>query len=75
MLNYKQLTNLAKTAHTREILERLMKEESPEIKKAWLEEFAKVAECPKCGAHGFRLKRTTLNCKKCGYKIFAKQKF
>jgi len=56
------INKLAKTKEEREIAERIESESIPEIRKAWLEQFAKTAKCPICGSR-MRAQRNGFKCR------------
>lgn len=60
---------LASTDELKNILQTIKKEDIPEIRNAWIEEFMGKVVCPKCGAK-IIIKGNTAVCK-CGYKIRA----
>ncbi len=59
------LDDLAITSELREALTHLKQDSDPQVKKAWLDHFAKKARCPRCGGR-FELKGNRLICT-CGY--------
>ncbi len=58
---------LASTDELKNILETIKKEDIPEIRNAWIEEFMKKVVCPKCGKK-LRIWGNSAVCK-CGYKV------
>jgi len=58
---------LASTDELKNILQKIKKEDIPEIRNVWTEEFMKKVVCPKCGAK-IIIKGNTAICK-CGYKV------
>jgi len=58
---------LASTDELKNILQTIKKEDIPEIRNVWTEEFMKKVVCPKCGAK-IIIKGNTAICK-CGYKV------
>jgi len=58
---------LASTDELKEILETIKKEDIPEIRKVWIEEFMKKVVCPKCGKK-LKIWGNAAVCK-CGYKV------
>jgi membrane associated rhomboid family serine protease len=63
-----ELRKLAKTSKLKDIYLRIKKEDKPEIRNVWIEEFMNMAKCPKCGGE-FNVKRGKAKCSNCGYKI------
>jgi membrane associated rhomboid family serine protease len=58
---------LASTEELKNILETIKKEDIPEIRNVWIEEFMKKIRCPKCGKK-LRIWENTVSCK-CGYGV------
>ena len=58
---------LASTEELKEILEKIKKEDIPEIRNVWLEEFMKKVVCPKCKSK-LKIWGNTVSCK-CGYRV------
>lgn len=58
---------LASTHELKDILQKIKKEDIPEIRNVWLEEFMKKVVCPECGAK-IIIKGNTASCK-CGYMV------
>jgi len=58
---------LASTDELKDILQTIKKEDIPEIRNVWIEEFMKKIVCPKCGAK-IIIKGNTASCK-CGYRV------
>lgn len=58
---------LASTDELKNILQKIKKEDIPEIRNAWIEEFMKKVRCPKCGRK-LKISGNTASCK-CGYKV------
>jgi membrane associated rhomboid family serine protease len=60
------LKDLAHTEEAVEILERLENEDNPEIREAWLHEFADTVACPKCNGV-LEIKADRISCPRCGW--------
>lgn len=58
---------LASTDELKDILQKIKKEDIPEIRDVWIEEFMEKVVCPKCGAK-IIIKGNTAICK-CGYRV------
>ncbi len=62
------LRKLAKTSKLKDIYLKIKKEDKPEIRNVWIEEFMNMAKCPECGSK-FKVKSGKAKCGNCGYKI------
>jgi hypothetical protein len=62
-----KLEDLATTPELKDALDKIRGESQTDIRKAWLEYFAKRAKCPKCGS-GLELKGDRM-VSECGYEV------
>jgi len=60
------LEEVATTPHLKEIFNKIKKEDQPEVREAWLEEFFRLATCPKCSSKLYFDGRR-VECPHCGY--------
>jgi membrane associated rhomboid family serine protease len=67
-VDLQELRKLAKNYKLKDIYQKIKKEDKPEIRNAWIEEFLNTAECPECG-NEFKVKSGKARCFNCGYKI------
>ena len=67
VVSTERLEELATTPQLKSTLERIRGETQPDVKEAWLEYFAKHAQCPQCGSH-FELKGNKLK-SECGFEV------
>ena len=67
MLDLKALHELVHDEETSELFEKIYKEDVPEVRQAWLEQFVKKAQCPKC-RRGLAHQPGRFFCS-CGYKL------
>jgi hypothetical protein len=67
-IDLNELRKLAKTVKLKDIYQKIKKEDKPEIRNVWIEEFMMIAKCPECG-NKFKVKSGKAKCVKCGYKI------
>ncbi|MEM2899479.1 MAG: rhomboid family intramembrane serine protease, partial [Thermoplasmata archaeon] len=65
------LSTLATTPQLKEILQRIEKEDEDAIRLAWIEEFLKKAQCPKCG-NKFKIEGKDHAKCTCGLEVYAK---
>lgn len=56
------LEKLATTKKLKEVLERIQGEDTPEVRKVWLEEFGKNLKCPECSKKGMTYEKKTFKC-------------
>lgn len=66
-LDFDQLETFATNYKLKDMLERIKKEDEPEVRNVWLEEFMKNIKCPECGKK-LMVKPGMAKCK-CGFKI------
>ena len=62
-----KLKRIAQTEKQKEILEKIQKEDEPDVKRAWIEELVDKARCPDCGRK-LEAKSGSVNCR-CGFKM------
>jgi membrane associated rhomboid family serine protease len=63
----KELERIAITGKQKEILERIKKEDEPDVKRAWIERLVEDARCPDCGKK-FEPGPKGVKCK-CGFRL------
>ena len=61
-----ELSDLAHSDEAKEILNRIEGETNPEIRDAWLQEFADTVACPKCNGV-LEIKGNRIRCPRCGW--------
>ncbi len=66
-VDYEALEKIAITEEDKAMLEKIKKEDEPEIRDAWLEHFLAKAKCPQCGGM-METKGRNLRCT-CGYEL------
>ena len=65
-MSVKGLEELAVNEELREMLHKIENEKNPEIRDAWLEEFASSSNCPKCRG-SLRIEGKKILCESCGW--------
>jgi membrane associated rhomboid family serine protease len=68
LLDGEALNELAVNAELIALRDKILKEDMPEVRLAWLEEFARKARCPKCGRQLSHSPGKFL-CEGCGFKL------
>ncbi len=66
-LDFEQLERFATNYKLKDIVERIKKEDEPEVRNVWLEEFMKNIKCPDCGKK-LMVKPHLAKCE-CGFKV------
>jgi membrane associated rhomboid family serine protease len=66
-VDIEKLKRIAQTQKQKEILEKIQKEDEPDVKRAWIEELVDKSRCPDCGRK-LIAKSGTVDCR-CGFKM------
>ena len=66
-VDYKALEEIAISEEDKALLEKIISEDEPEVRDAWLEHFLEKARCPRCGKK-LDVKGRNLNCD-CGFAL------
>jgi hypothetical protein len=66
-LDFEFLEEQAKSYRQKELLDKIKKENEPEIRQLWLQEFVGTIKCPECGKK-LQVKPHVAKCS-CGFKM------